>query len=51
MSDETDRRDLDDIMALLPEGIAYPCAIEVTERDAQGRVTSIEIIPTEESHA
>lgn len=51
MSDENDRRDLDTIMALLPEDVAYPCQIEVTVCDAQGRVISIEATPTEETHA
>lgn len=51
MTDQTDTRDLTDVMALLPEDVAYPCEIEITARDDQDRVTSIEITPTETDHA
>jgi len=51
MNDQTDTADVCAIMALLPEDVAYPCEIEVTARDDQGRITAIEITPTETDHA
>ena len=49
--DEADRRDIEAILAKLPEDAArFPCEIEIAERDEQGRVKSITIISSEENH-
>ncbi len=47
--DTGDLADLNAIMAKLPEEAAHnPCDIVIKERDEQGRIASIEIIPTPE---
>jgi len=45
LQDEADARDLQDILALLPEDVTYPCEVAIAERDEQGRVKSINVIP------
>lgn len=48
--DEIDTRDIEIILAKLPGDAArFPCEIEISERDEQGRVKSINVIPSEES--
>ena len=50
--DEADRRDIEAILAKLPEDAArFPCEIEIAERDEQGRIASIEVTPEETHHA
>ncbi len=51
MTDQTDTADVCAIMALLPPDAVFPCEVEVTARDDQGRITAIKTTPLGDDHA